>query len=103
MGNEESRQVGEGMPTFRVGEFVGVQCEVQPGPFSEERLVTVETTDGAISGFVRESELRRDGDRWQVRGKVRSVSQDVIEVWILGSFFTTNGLANVPRHLAMAA
>lgn len=103
MKNQDSRRTGEDMPTFRVGEFVGVKCDVQPGPFSEERLVTIETTDGAISGFVRESELRREGDAWQVRGKVRSVSNDVIEVWILGSFFTTNGIASVPRHLAMAA
>lgn len=91
------------MPGFKAGDFVGIRCEVQPGPFSTERLITIETTDGAISGFVRESELRHDGHAWQVRGKIRSVSRDSLEVWILGSFFTTNGIANVPAHLAMAA
>lgn len=89
--------------TFKAGDFVGVQCEVKPGPFSEERLVTIETVDGAISGFVRETELRRMGEEWQVRGKVRQVTETAIEVWILGSFFTTNGIANIPSHLAMAA
>lgn len=89
--------------TFKVGDFVGIKCEVQPGPFSEESLVTIETIDGAISGFVRDSELRREGDEWQVRGKVRRVSPDAIEVWILGSFFTTNGIASVHPRLAMAA
>jgi hypothetical protein len=89
--------------TFKVGDFVGVICEVQPGPFSEERLVTIETINGAISGFVKETELRRSGDRWEVRGKVREASKDFIEVWILGSFFTTNGIASIPAHLAMAA
>jgi hypothetical protein len=89
--------------TFKVGDFIGIKCEVQPGPFSDEHLVTVETVDGAISGFVHESELRHEGDKWQVRGKVRRVSPDAIEVWILGSFFTTNGIASVPPHLAMTA
>lgn len=89
--------------TFKIGDFIGIKCEVQPGPFSDEHLVTVETVDGAISGFVHESELRREGDEWQVRGKVRRVSPDVIEVWILGSFFTTNGIASVRPHLAMTA
>jgi hypothetical protein len=88
---------------FKQGDFIGVKCEVQPGPFSDERLVTIETVDGAISGFVSETELRQVGDEWQVRGKVRRVTESAIEVWILGSFFTTNGIANVPSHLAMAA
>jgi hypothetical protein len=52
---------------------------------------------------VGESELRKSGHEWQVRGKVRDVHKDAIEVWIKGSFFTTNGLANVPTHLAMVA
>ncbi|MGO9134026.1 MAG: hypothetical protein ACLP8A_08265 [Methylovirgula sp.] len=88
---------------IKSGDFIGIVCEVMPGPFSEERLVTVQTVDGAISGFVKVSELRQSDDRWEVRGKVRSVSKDFIEVWILGSFFTTNGIANIPTHLAMAA
>jgi hypothetical protein len=103
MKSEESISSGAEMMTFHAGDFIGVQCDVQPGPFSGERLVTIETVDGEISGFVRETELRQSGDKWQVRGKVRSVHPDSIEVWILGSFFTTNGLASVPRHLAMAA
>lgn len=95
--------IGERSMTFKVGDFVGIKCEVQPGPFSEERLVTVETIDGAVSGFVRESELRQVGDEWQVRGKIRRISPDAIEVWILGSFFTTNGIASINPRLAMAA
>lgn len=93
----------EKLQTFKVGDFVGVKCDVQRGPFSEERLITIETVDGAISGFVNETELRKVNGDWQVRGKVRSVSNETIEVWILGSFLTTNGIANVPRRLAMAA
>ena len=91
----------EGSTTFKIGDFIGIKCEVQPGPFSNEHLITVETIDGAISGFIHESELRHEGDEWQVRGKIRRVSPHAIEVWNLGSFFTTNGLASVPSRLAM--
>jgi hypothetical protein len=103
MGRNESTLTGGNMPTFDVGDFVGVKCEVQPGPFSEERLITIETTDGAISGFVLESELRGEGEKWWVRAKILSVLPESLEVRVRGSFFTTNGIASVPMHLAMAA
>lgn len=89
--------------TFQIGDFVGVVCEVQPGPFEGERLVTIDTVDGAISGFVSTDELRQVENRWEVRGKVRAVFAETIEVWILGHFFTTNGIASIPARLAMAA
>lgn len=88
---------------YSVGGFVGIQCEVKPGPFAEEMLVTVDTIDGAISGFVKRTELREMNGKWQVRGKVRRIAENALEVWILGSFFTTNGIANVSPKLAMAA
>ncbi len=78
---------------FKVGDYVAIGCDVQPGPFEGERLVTIDAIDGAISGFVRESELRKQENGWQIRGKVRNISSEAIEVWILGSFFTTNGIA----------
>ena len=88
---------------FKAGDFVGVKCEVQPGPFDEERLVTVETIDGVISGFVKETELREKNGQWEVRGKVQEINGSSIKVLIYGSFFTTNGIANISSHLAMAA
>ncbi len=88
---------------FQAGDFIGVVCEVQPGPFSDERLVTLDTMDGAISGFVKESELRKSGERWEVRGKIQDISGDILKVQIYGSFFTTNGTANISKTLAMAA
>lgn len=91
------------MKTFQVGEIIGVQCDVKPGPFSEEQMVTIDTIDGAISGFVRDSELRQQGAQWYVRGRVMGVNSDSLEVWIRGSFLTTNGLASVHSHLAMAS
>lgn len=91
------------MKEFKIGETIGVLCDVKPGPFSGEQMITIETIDGAISGFVRENELRQQGSQWYVRGRVENILADSLEVWIRGSFLTTNGIASVPSHLAMAA
>ena len=86
---------------LRVGQQVWIPCKVQPGPFSDEPLVTVDSIDGPVTGFVQSKELSADHAR--VRGIVRGIEKDHVEVWIKGSFFTTNGLTNVPMELAMAA
>ncbi len=99
----ESDRGGGAVPGFRVGDFVDIRCEIQPGPFSGEYLVTIDTIDGAISGFVRDTELKVAGDEWRVRGRIRHVDSDVLEVWIKGSFLTTNGIANVSSYRAIAA
>lgn len=88
---------------FQAGDFVGVVCEVQPGPFSDERLVTLDTIDGPISGFVKETELRVNSGKWEVRGKVQEVRAGTLKVLIFGSFFTTNGTAHISTSLAMVA
>ena len=86
-----------------VGQQVWIPCKVQPGPFSDEPLVTFEGIDGPITGFVNIDELKETAGQTMVRGIVRNIEKDHIEVWIKGSFFTTNGLANVPAGMAMAA
>jgi hypothetical protein len=86
-----------------VGQLVWIRCKVQPGPFSEEPLVTIESIDGPISGFVLSEELKTSAEGDSVRGVVRGVEAKFIEVWIKGSFFTTNGLTNVSREIAIAA
>jgi len=93
------------MPRIKVGDLIGVLCEVQPGPFPNERVVTIETIDGPISGFVREENVRKSKRGWIVRAEVRGIGKDdIVLVQIQGSFFTTNGVASVPkRQLAMAA
>ncbi|MGB8278692.1 MAG: hypothetical protein WCF20_12275 [Methylovirgula sp.] len=88
---------------FKAGDFIGVSCEVEPGPFDDERLITVQTVEGPISGFVKVTELRETDSRWEVRGKIQEVNDATIKVRIYGSFFTTNGIASISRHLAMAA
>jgi len=88
---------------MKVGDTIGVQCEVRPGPFSGEQMITFDTVDGPISGFVRESELRKQGSQWCVRAVIQNIIEDVLEVRVRGSFFTTNGIASVQRKYAMAA
>ena len=91
------------MPGLTIGERVWIRCKVQPGPFSEEPLVTVDAIDGAVSGFINRDELKSEAGENFVRGVVRAIERDRVEVWIRGSFFTTNGLASVPRELTQAA
>lgn len=86
-----------------VGQEVWIPCKVQPGPFSDEPLVTFESVGGPVTGFLNRDEVREAAGRTSVRGIVRSIEKDYITVWIKGSFFTTNGLANVPAGMAMAA
>jgi hypothetical protein len=91
------------MPKVKVGQQIGIPCEVKPGPFTGERLISVEAVEGIVSGFVQESELKEKDGQWFVRGQVLEVKDDLIQVWIEGSFFTTNGLATIPQEMAMAA
>jgi hypothetical protein len=91
------------MPIINAGDVVGIRCTVQAGPFSEERLISFEAVDGPVSGFVNENELKRVDDIWLVRAVVQSVHDDILEVIVRGSFFTTNGLASIQKSYAMAA
>ena len=88
---------------FLTGDFIGVVCEVKDGPFDDEKVVVVDTVNGPISGFVRNSELREVNGRWEVRGRVEELNGEVIKVLIFGSFFTTNGIADIRSSSAMAA
>jgi hypothetical protein len=91
------------MAQIKPGDEIGIQCEVTNGPFTGERLISFGTTDGPVSGFVRESELKQDGSHWLVRAIVLGVEADSIAVRVQGSFFTTNGIATIPREMALAA
>jgi hypothetical protein len=86
--------------TFADGDSVGIPCTVQQGPFPDEKLVTVETVEGVISGFVKLENLdvKDDEEHGLVRGTVVTINGDRATVKISGSFFTTAaGLAFVSR------
>ena len=91
------------MTAFRPGDAIAVPCELAPGPFSDERLITVDTVDGPISGFVQTYDLKETGGQWFVRGSVVREHPDSVEVRIRGSFFNTNGVASISRDAAFAA
>jgi hypothetical protein len=88
---------------LQIGQQIRIPCKVQPGPFAEEPLVTFDSIDGPVSGFVRNEELEEVAGQPTIRVVIRAIEKDHLEVWIRGSFFTTNGLANVSTQLAMAA
>lgn len=88
---------------LQIGQQIRIPCRVQPGPFAEELLITFDSIDGPVSGFVNSEESEEVAGQPTIRGIVRAIEKDYLEVWIRGSFFTTNGLANVSPQLAMAA
>jgi hypothetical protein len=88
--------------TLRRSQTVWVRCNIQPGAFSHERLVTIQSCDGPVSGFVRVHFL--DQDSKTITGKVVKVEKDRVLVKVPGSFFTTNGVTSVSQNqLRLAA
>lgn len=95
------------MPRIKKGEFVGIPCNVSPGPFEEELLVDFDTLDGQVTGFAKKENIQEIEGQQHIKGQVLSVHRDYVTVMVEGSFFTTNGLANVPsdkvENLPLAA
>jgi hypothetical protein len=86
---------------FNEGERVGVPCTIQPGPFADEKLITVEAKDGPLSGFANQANLLPADEQGHgfVKGIVVQSSTDSITVKLFGSFFTTAlGMASVRRN-----
>jgi len=90
------------MPAFKKGDEIEIPCAVEQGAFPTEVLVSFNTVEGPVSGFVRKEFVSRvdQGGKGYIRGIVREVSSDVITVLLKGSFFTTTGLASLPRDWA---
>jgi hypothetical protein len=97
-----SRTKGEADMTIKIGDLVGVPCTIQAGPFPDEKLVTVETSEGQISGFVKASSLEvdpTDSEHGRVKATVVTATDESITVKLFGSFFTTaQGVASVRRN-----
>ena len=96
-------QRGRSMAKLKAGDVIAVPCEVAPGPSSDEMLVSFETINGIVTGFIRTRELKRKGEDWVVRATILKMKKDAIEVRVYGSFFNTNGLADIKREMALAA
>ena len=91
------------MPKLKKGDTVFVACTVKPGPFSQERLITFQTSEGAVSGFVQSELLKEVAGKWYVPAFVEDIRGDAVKVRVAGSYFNTNGLATIKRELALAA
>jgi hypothetical protein len=87
----------------RPGEKVLVPTNVKDGAFPGERLVTVETPTGPISGFAKADAIIVHGKDQYLQAEVKTVSGSTSIVKLAGSFFTTTGLASIPNARLRAA
>jgi hypothetical protein len=86
------------MAEFKPGEIVAVPATVRGGAFSGERLVTVATTTGQVSGFVQFRDVvEQDGT---IHALVRDSTPNSLTVQLPGTYFTTNGVAELPADWA---
>jgi len=89
------------MASYTPNQSVLIRCEIQAGPFPTESLVTFQTVDGPVSGFVRSQNVRKlTGGEGYINATVKEVSAETVTVVVEGSFFTTNGLAYLTRAWA---
>ena len=91
------------MAKFQEGQQILSPADVASGPFPGELLVTFDTTRGPVSGFVDDAMVERRGEKAYLRATVREVGEEVVTVWVSGSFFNTNGLAQLSKEAGLAA
>jgi hypothetical protein len=86
--------------TFKKNDIVKIPCEAQPGPL-DDIAVTISTDTGVVSGFVKKSFIEKRDGRTFIVGRIVKTEQDVIEIQLPGSFFTSaRGFATVGRAWA---
>ena len=83
--------------TPSVGDIILVPVKAEQGPFSDECLISFDSLDGPISGFINSGEVERRGGKTFIRARVLKVGANSIAVRLHGSFFTTTGLAHIGR------
>lgn len=89
------------MVKFKTGDEILVKCRAEPGPFPDELVVEFNSVEGLVSGFVQRKELHEIGGEWFIHAFVNEVHGDTLEVRVQGSFFSTNGLANITHDITM--
>jgi hypothetical protein len=87
----------------RPGEKVLVPTEVKAGAFPGERLVTVSTDTGPISGFAKADAIIAHKGGSYLIGEIKNISGSSSTVKLSGSFFTTTGLANIQTSRILKA
>jgi hypothetical protein len=62
----------------------------------DELVVTIDTAEGPISGFVKTAFVTMTGERsGYIVGQIVDLNDSTVQVRLPGSFFTTAGLASV--------
>ena len=84
---------------MKSGGEVRIPCTTSQGAFEDERLITIETMEGPIAGFIDADEVKTadNGDTY-VCGVVQGVEDERIVIRLRGSFFTTTGIAYFSRR-----
>jgi hypothetical protein len=80
------------------GDSVLVPTEVGDGAFPSEKLVTVDTEEGPLSGFARNEQIVHQSGTDYLRAIVERVMDQTVTVKLSGSFFTTTGSASVNKR-----
>lgn len=76
----------------KVGRVVWIPCEVRPGPFSDERVIRIQSDGGAHVAFVRVDALREpiaEGET-AVRAVIVDVSGGTFHARVAGEPVTTS-------------
>jgi hypothetical protein len=81
------------------GEKVLVPTKVEAGAFPGEKLVTVDTKAGPVSGFTSNDYIIERPDGKYIVAEVKRVSDVALTVMLIGSFFTTTGLAEIAKDV----
>ena len=82
------------------GVKVRVFCSKSPGAFLNEYLISIDTQDGPISGFIDAEavEETKNGANY-VWGVVHKIEEESVVIDLPGSFFTTTGIAHFSRQI----
>lgn len=84
------------MTDLSVGAELWVPCVAVPGPFPDERLVTIDLGDVEWAGFVNDADLKEVGGRCYIRSVVMDVSDRGITVRFRGQSMGSNAI-ETPR------
>lgn len=78
-----------------IGDQIMVPVEVSGGAFAGECLISFDTVDGPVSGFISSDQVVTLGDVKAISARVLAVESERIAVRLHGSFFTTTGIAHI--------
>ena len=86
------------------GVKVRVICSKSPGAFLNEYLISIDTADGPISGFIDADAVgvTESGANY-ILGIVHEIEGERVVIGLPGSFFTTTGIAHFSRQMLESA